>query len=426
MDYQETLDWLFGLEAKGIKFGLDNISRLLEKMGDPHNEFRSIHVGGTNGKGSVCALLNNVLRAHGYRVGMYTSPHIVDFGERIQVDGKPLEPSEMLRLAEELRSLYGELASEGRKMSFFELTTAMAFRYFQEKGVEWAVVEVGMGGRLDATNVIVPECSVITRIGIEHTEYLGRTVNEIAYEKAGIIKPGLPVITAARPDQGLEEIRRRASELGAQLTVIDESFYKIIESNLDGTTIRTSDDLTLFAPLPGSFQGENMALAYAALKTLLGKGVRLDELSIVRGFARTHWPGRLETLRRKPRVIVDATHTADGARVIATELKRNVRGSIILVLGVLKDKDLQGIVEALGPLASIAIATSPRTKRAFPAIEVERELRCRCRTVLRVEGVGEALREALRLASEDDTVLVTGSLYTLGEAMNWWKSNERC
>lgn len=425
MDYQQTLDWLFGLEARGIKFGLDNISRLLEKMDNPHRDFHSIHIGGTNGKGSVCALLYNVLREQGYRVGMYTSPHIMDFGERIQVDGKPLEPSDMLRLAEELRSLYKELESEGRKMSFFELTTAMAFRYFQEKKVEWAVIEVGMGGRLDATNVIAPECTVITRIGIEHTEYLGKTVNEIAYEKAGIIKPGVPVITAARLDQGLELIKKRALELGAQLTVIDESSYKLIESNLDGTTIQTDDDLILFAPLPGSFQGENMALAYAAIRALLRKGVELNELSIVNGFARTRWPGRLETLQKNPRVIVDATHTADGARAIARELKRNINGNIILVLGVLKDKDLSGIVEALGPLASVSIATSPKTKRAFPAIEVERALRTRCRTVMRVEDVGEAFMEALRLASEDDTVLVTGSLYTLGEAMRWWKSNER-
>jgi len=424
MDYHQTLDWLFGLEAKGIKFGLKNITLLLKKMGNPQRSFRSLHVGGTNGKGSVCALLSQSLREQGYSVGMYTSPHIVDFGERIQVNGRNLEEAEMLRLAEEARAINEDMEEEGRRMTFFELTTAMAFRHFQEQAVDLAVVEVGMGGRLDATNVLLPECSVITRVGLEHIEYLGDTIDKIAYEKAGIIKPGIPVVTAARRGEGLEIIKQRATSLGSPLVVVDEDAYLVLGSDLEGTTIRMRDGTVLSAPLPGRFQGENMALAYVALGVLESRGIPVRKEIIAKGFARTSWPGRLETVRIRPRVLLDATHTADGARVVARDLREMVERRLVLVLGVLNDKDLNGMVEALGPLAKIAIATSPRTKRAFSADQVEATLKRHCPRVLKIDDVGRAVSEALHLASEEDTVLVTGSLYTLGEAKRWWDSHK--
>jgi dihydrofolate synthase / folylpolyglutamate synthase len=424
MDYHQTLDWLFGLEANGIKFGLENITVLLGRLGNPQLSFFSIHVGGTNGKGSVCALLSRSLREQGYKVGLYTSPHIVDFGERIQVNGDHLREREMLRLTDELRSVAEEMEGEGRRMTFFELTTAMAFRHFQKQAVEVAVVEVGMGGRLDATNVLLPRCSIITRVGLEHTDYLGKTVEKIAYEKAGIIKSGVPVITAAKEGQGLEVIARRASALGAPLLVIEEGSYSVLHSDLEGTTALMGDGSVLFAPLPGRYQGENMALAYACLNTLDSRGILMSREAIVEGFAHTYWPGRLESINRSPRILLDATHTADGARVIARDLPNMVGREIILVLGVLNDKDLDGMAGALGPLAKIAIATSPNTKRAFSATQVETALKRYCPQVLRIDDVAQAASEALRLASKEDVVVITGSLYTIGEARRWWDSRE--
>jgi len=424
MDYHQTLDWLFGLEADGIKFGLENITVLLERLGNPQLSFSSIHVGGTNGKGSVCALLSRSLREQGYKVGLYTSPHIVDFGERIQVNGEHLREREMLRLTDELRSFAEEMEGEGRRMTFFELTTAMAFRHFQKQAVEVVVVEVGMGGRLDATNVLLPRCSIITRVGLEHTDYLGKTVEKIAYEKAGIIKSDVPVITAAKEGQGLEVVERRANALDSPLFVIEEGSYSVLHSDLEGTTVLMGDDSVVFAPLPGRHQGENMALAYACLNMLDSKGIPVSREAILKGFAHTYWPGRLESINRSPRILLDATHTADGARVIARDLPNMVGREIILVLGVLNDKDLDGMARALAPLAKIAIATSPNTKRAFSAAQVETALKRYCPYVLRIDDVTQATSEALHLASKEDVIVITGSLYTIGEARRWLDSRE--
>jgi len=419
MKYQETLNWLFGLEARGIKFGLSNTSELLERMGYPQRNFRSIHVAGTNGKGSVSALVASVLSMAGYRVGLYTSPHMVDFGERIRVDGVPLSHEDMLRLAEKVRGISDSMASESpeKRMTFFELTTAMAFERFAEMKVDWAVVEVGMGGRLDATNVLEPEVTVITRIGIEHTEFLGATIEEISEEKAGIIKPMTPVVTAARPNAGLEVIEARARRLGSPLRVLDRSLrYHLVSSSLQGTVIEVKGS-RLEAPMPGSYQAENMALAYATLMEL--DDPRITDEVLSQGFRVTRWPGRLEAVSRNPIIVLDATHTGEGAEAVAPEMRTMVGGDIILILGVLDDKDLEVMARQFGRISRIAIATSPKSKRSFPASTVEKALLPYVREVMRVEDVGEALRTALDMAAPDDAVLVTGSLYTLGEARRW-------
>lgn len=425
MNYQETLDWLFSLEAREIKFGLENTAELLRRMGDPQDKFRSVHVGGTNGKGSVSALISSSFREAGYRVGLYTSPHIVDFGERIQVDGTPLPKEDMLRLADVVRKISSQMADESpeRKMTFFELTTAMAFARFAEMNVNWAVIEVGMGGRLDATNVIKPECVVITRVGREHTEFLGGTIDEIAYEKAGILKPGVVSVTGASRGEGLEVIQSRADDLQSPLRVLGRDLrYSVLSSSLDGTTIEVEGGPTLFSHLPGRFQGGNMALAYMALRGI--KSSHLTEEVISKGMENVVWPGRLETIHTDPRIILDATHTGEGARVVASEIKEMVEGDIILVLGVLGDKDLDEMARAFGSVSASAIATSPSSKRSFPASRVEEALRAHCSNVMRVDDVGEAIQLAIDHADQGDTILITGSLYTIGEARRWWDSRQ--
>ncbi|MFP4170787.1 MAG: bifunctional folylpolyglutamate synthase/dihydrofolate synthase [Methanomassiliicoccales archaeon] len=414
MDYDEVLEWLFGLEARGIKFGLSNTRELLRRMGDPHLSFNSIHVGGTNGKGSVCAMISSVLRECGYRTGLYTSPHIRDFSERIKVDGRPIPREEVIRLAGVLRDHAEQMEREGNRLTFFELTTVMAFCHFQERGVEEAVVEVGMGGRLDATNVLLPRCSVITRIGVEHVEWLGSDIEQIAGEKAGIIKPGVPVITGAREE--VEVIRRRAAELGAPLEAVGDP--EVLSSDLSGLVFRV-EGKRLELPLIGTYQSENGAIAYRCLMRLRGQGMRIEERCLDRGFANTSWPGRMEVLGTDPMVILDVTHTADGAVRVARDLEE-LFGGYILVLGVLNDKDLEGMAAPLGRLCRVAIATEPRSKRAFPAERVAEALRSHCPRVEVATGVGEACERALSLAAPGEVVLVTGSLYTGGEARRWW------
>lgn len=427
MNYQETLDWLFGLEARGIKFGLKNITELMHRMGDPQESYRMIHVGGTNGKGSVCALTSSALMEAGYSVGMYTSPHIVDFGERIQIDGVLLPEQEMLRLAEEVREISESMAEESpeKRMTFFELTTAMAFTRFAEMQVDWAVIEVGMGGRLDATNIMIPECTVITRLAIEHTEFLGDRIDQIAYEKAGIIKRGVPLVTGASSGNGLETIVKIAQELDAPIKVLDEDLkYRLVQTSLEGTDMEIVGGPRLSSKLAGGYQAANMALAYMALKEL-----HLPELNdevIARGMRNAKWPGRLETIHTSPRVILDASHTGDGARVVAAELGKLLEGDMILVMGVLGDKDLDEMARVFGSLSKRAIATSPRSKRSFSANRVEEALLPHCPLVERVDDVGNALHHALEISGPKDTILVTGSLYTIGEAKRWWDANKGC
>lgn len=422
MQYEEALAWLFEQETMGIKFGLANVSELLSRMGDPQLRFRSVHVAGTNGKGSVSAMTSSVLREAGYRTGLYTSPHLVDFRERIQVDGVLIGHREMLRLAEEVRGIAETMRSEGeeKRLTFFELTTAMAFAHFADQGVEEAVVEVGMGGRLDATNVLRPDCSAITHISLEHTQYLGNTLAAIAGEKAGIIKPGVPVVTIDQSSEAMRVLEARSRELGSPLKVVGrEVGFRPLSSDWDGTEVFVEEiGETLRVPLLGRYQAVNCALSVAVVAELMHRGVYIPEEAISKGMARVEWPGRLEVVAERPRIIFDVTHTPEGARTVAEEVSRLVGGKIILVLGVLKDKDLQGIAPFFGRAAKRAIATAPQTKRAFPPEAIQAALSPHCPAVA-VEGVGAAIDEALGTAGPDDTILVTGSLYTMGEAMRW-------
>ncbi|MEM2943652.1 MAG: folylpolyglutamate synthase/dihydrofolate synthase family protein [Methanomassiliicoccales archaeon] len=427
MSYHETLEWLFSLENMGIKLGLANTLELLKRLGDPHSKFRTIHVAGTKGKGSVCAMTSSILQEAGLKVGLYTSPHIVDFRERIQINGVPISESEMLRLAEEIRDIAEEMANSDpfKRLTFFEITTAMAFLYFANSSVDEAVIEVGMGGRLDATNVIHPECCAITQIGLEHTQYLGTTIEKIAYEKAGIIKPYVPVIAANGTDVAIRVIENVCLEKHAPLRIVGRDLgYNLISVSLSGTNVELEGLGKVKIPLIGSYQAMNAAIAYGCIEELMKRGMCIAEEIIIRGFENTKWPGRFEVVSDSPMVILDATHTPDAAEIVAKDLMCLATGRIILVLGVLNDKDLDGIARHFGKAAHIAIATSPKSKRAYDASAVAEHLAKYCSTVQTVDNVGEAVRRALTMASKRDTVFITGSIYTIGEAKVWLDSYE--
>ncbi|MBI0583240.1 MAG: bifunctional folylpolyglutamate synthase/dihydrofolate synthase [Methanomassiliicoccus sp.] len=421
MDYGETLSWLYGRETMGIKFGLDNITRLLDHLGDPHRRFRSVHVAGTNGKGSVSAMTASMLQEAGYVTGLYTSPHLVDFRERIRVDGGCIGEREMLRMAEEVREFAERSSAPEERLTFFELTTAMAFAHFADAGVEEAVVEVGMGGRLDATNVLLPDCCAITGIGLEHTAYLGTTRAAIAGEKAGIIKPGVPVVTIDQDPEALDVISRIAAERGSDLKVVGrDASFEVLSSTLDGNEVHIEEiGASVRVPLLGRYQGGNCAVACGIIVELMKRGTYIPDEAITGGLARVKWPGRMDMVSRSPSMMFDVTHTPDGAREVAAEIKRLFSGDIVLVLGVLDDKDLDGIAAGFGPLARTAVATSAATPRAFTAGAVADALRHYCPSVEAVDGVANALDRALELCPPDGTVVVTGSLYTAGEAYRW-------
>lgn len=413
MDRRGVLEWLFAQEASGIKFGLENTKELLERMGNPHQKFRSVHIAGTNGKGSISAMTESVLREAGYVTGLYTSPHLVDFSERIRVCGEKISDQEFLELAEEVKHHADEMLAESKKLTFFELTTVIAFAHFARKEVEIAVVEVGMGGRLDSTNVITPEACAITPISMEHAEFLGDTIAKIAAEKAGIIKPGIPVVSSRQLNDAMDVIRSKADTL----TVAGEdSKFEIISSDSNGTEISSDAiGMSLSVPLIGSYQGDNCALSVLLLKELMNRGIYIPDEAFISGLQKTRWPGRLETVSFNPRIIIDCTHTPAGADVVASEVKR-IFGRVILVFGILNDKDVSGVAEKFGPISEEAFIVTPDSKRALPA-----ELTAEYFEPYTKVQIRSSLRDAISAAKEkagtDGTVLITGSLYMAGEAM---------
>ncbi|MFQ5919778.1 MAG: glutamate ligase domain-containing protein [Thermoplasmata archaeon] len=426
MGYEESLDYLYGLERLGVRLGLDNTLALLERLGNPHEAFPSIHVAGSKGKGSVCAFLDAILRKAGYRVGLYTSPHLVRFNERIRVDGEAISDDDVVRLAEAIRPHADGMRAQGEahQPTFFEFTTALAFRYFEEHEVDIAVVEVGMGGRLDATNVLQPRVTVITHVEREHTQYLGRTIARIAGEKAGIIKEGVPLWTVEQ--EALEVVARRAQAVGAPLRIVGRDLrVKRGANGLDGQTFTLSDDAdrTYRIPLLGTYQPENAALAFGALRSLQQDGWTVGRRAVRDGFGTTRWPARFEVVHHAPTIVVDSTHTPEGASRLRETLEEIYPGrKALVVLGVLEDKDPRHIAAALAPTARRFIVTQPDTERAFPARRAAEALGLPDAVV--VTPVAKAIGTALEEATPAEVVVITGSLYTAGEALTFlddWK-----
>lgn len=430
MSYAELMDWMFNLERFGIKLGLENVSEFMSRIGNPQNDFRSVHVTGTNGKGSVCAMVSGIMRASGLKVGLYTSPHLVNFSERIVVDGNQIPQSDVLRIASELRGDMDEMAAQSteKQLTFFEFTTGLAFKYFSEQKVDLVIAEVGMGGRLDATNVLVPEVAAITRIGLEHTNYLGSTIPEIAREKAGIIKEKASVITCERNPEAVAVIRNTCERRHAILRRIDVDFcVSSIRQTLDGTAFDysgTKKIIGLSTRLVGRYQADNAAAAVAVCEELTRKDYRISVENIRNGLKATTWPGRLDVVSRNPLVILDGSHNPDGVATtvgILTELKVT---PLTYVLGCMDDKDVRGISRALSTSAARIICTQSPNKRALPAERlaetVKREFTGEVEVV---RDPAEAFELGLRTVVGKG-LCVIGSLYLAGEAIPWWNTRK--
>jgi dihydrofolate synthase/folylpolyglutamate synthase len=431
---QHALEALYGLERRRDRHTLDGITALLAALGDPHRRFRSVHVAGTNGKGSVCALVERVLREAGHRTGLFTSPHLVDFRERIRVSGRWADEAWLERKLERIAAL-----PEGRERTFFEVCTALAFDYFAEQQVEVAVVEVGLGGRLDCTNVLVPEVSVITTIGFDHTEILGDTLEAIAAEKAGIIKPGVPVVHGAASAPAARVIEARARELGAPLVNGGFSVVTEVRSAGAGTTASLNGpiDPPDGSALPGlgghylvgtpwgervelpwvrdAFPLANLNLALAALAALPRRDGLPPWPVVRRGLASARWPGRRERCPTEPRLWWDGAHNVSG--MMQLRWWRGPRPAAI-VLALSADKDLKGIVQVLRwDFATARIfAARTRSARATDPAAIVAEARAAGIDAMACDEVVPAVREALAFAG-DAPVLLTGSLFAVGEAM---------
>ncbi|MDI6754431.1 MAG: folylpolyglutamate synthase/dihydrofolate synthase family protein [Thermodesulfobacteriota bacterium] len=436
-DYRETLDYLFGLQRFGIKLGLANITALLRHMGDPHAGLPAVHIAGSNGKGSTAAFLASVLRQAGLRVGLYTSPHLVDFSERIQVEGMAISTERVVQYTEYIRKVVEKLIQNGEldlspnsqsfpkgidpekaTITFFEFTTAMAFLHFREEGVKMAVLETGLGGRLDATNVIDPLLSLITPISLEHQQYLGKTLLKIASEKAGIIKPKRPLLTSARQPRVIALFRQRCRDLGSPFYVWGEDFKVKKQANqIIDFQGRSHCWAGLRLGLAGNHQVVNASLALAAVEALMESGFIIKEAQVREGIGQARWPGRLELIGENPRVLLDGAHNPEATRVLKKVLRKDFpRRRLILVMGIMADKDIPQMMANLAPLADLLILTRPKMDRAA-SLDLLREQAAPFKEpAAEIDDVGQALDHALSLANHEDLVLVSGSLFTVGEA----------
>ena len=423
MNPAERRAYLGRLEKFGIRLGLESVRVLLNDLGDPQHAFPSVLVAGTNGKGSVCAMLAEALRRNGLRTGLYTSPHLVRVEERIRIDGAPVPSRTFGRLLEAVRASVERLVKDGKlaaQPTYFEVLTAAALLHFAERKVDIAVLEVGLGGRFDATNAVTPLVSVITTIALDHQEHLGRTLAEIAFEKAGIVKPGVPVVCGVpRGRAAYRVIRRRARELGALfLGVWDGGELDTVSTKRGYCFIFRRRGRTLrFSPgLAGKHQGANAAIALAAAGELQRVWKPLDDLKLMAGIEHASWEGRLEIAAQRPLVILDGAHNPEGAAALATYLREVVRRPVILVFGVMKDKDAKAMARSLFPLAKTVILTSAPLERSASPADLRAAVRglAPVRTFLEPR-VGRAVRLALRESRGRTPVVVAGSLYLVGE-----------
>jgi dihydrofolate synthase/folylpolyglutamate synthase len=419
LSYRSSIDFLFNLERSGIKLGLDRTFDLLSAIGDPHCQFESIHIAGTNGKGSVACFLNSILFHNGLSVGLFTSPHLVDYRERIRKNGLSISRADLAALVSDLAQPITRIGA-----SYFEATTAVAFEYFRRQGVEAAAVEVGMGGRLDSTNVVTPLLSCITSIDLDHVNYLGWTISKIAREKAGIIKPGVPVVCGALSGRASHTINRIAGARGARVFEMGKhATVRPLKTGIGGSTfayIGLGKKRILNIASPGVHQIANAAVATLAAEVLSERGLKIKDKAIETGLRRAFWPGRLQVLRRRPLVICDAAHNVSGARVLAESLRTIGFLGDITVFAVLRDKDYEEMLASLSACSREFVLTKPASPRALPLYKLKaaaKELGLRFKAF---SSIGAALDHSLERSTRRGNILICGSLYALGEAMQFF------
>jgi dihydrofolate synthase/folylpolyglutamate synthase len=404
MNYPESIEFLYGLRLFGAKFGLDNTRRLAELAGNPQSSLAFIHVAGTNGKGSTCAMLESIYRASGLRVGLFTSPHLVRFGERIQVNRECISEADVIRLVESCRDWITHFPAASPP-TFFEAVTVMALKYFAEQKCDLVVWETGLGGRLDATNIVDPLASVITNVQYDHQQWLGNTLAEIAGEKAGIIKPGRPVFTAAAEPEALEVITRKAETFGAPLTRVSASAVEV--PPLDQWQL----------PLRGAHQKLNAALALAVVNSLQGR-LPVTAAAMEKGLMQVRWAGRfqLEQTASGQSVLLDGAHNPGGAETLRDAILQYFPDRHpAMILGILKDKDYAAICRILAPLAGQLLLVPVASERSAPP-EVLLPL-CREVNPSSHPAVCGSLTEALSRTRQEPLVVIAGSLYLIGEAL---------
>jgi len=430
--YQQALDYIYSFidyetepgPRDAVHYDLRRMDELLARLGDPHLNTRTVHIAGTKGKGSVAAMMTSTLTAAGYKTGLFTSPHLHTFNERIRIDDRLISDDEIVALVKKLKPEVGavnERAAYG-ELTTFEVITALGFAHFRQKGVDVQVVEVGLGGRLDATNVVRPEVCIITSISLDHTEVLGNTLTEIAAEKSGIIKPGSIVVTSPQADEAGKVIEQACLNCDAELVKVgNDVTWRGLDHDSGGQSFRVkgrTGSYELSIPLLGQYQVENAAVAVAALEILAEKGLRISGDNIARGLAKVNWPGRLQVLSRQPLLVADGAHNPYSARKLRESLGQYFdfdRG--VLIIGTSSDKDIAGMVSELVPLFDRVIITRSTHPRAMAVDPIAAEFSRYGVEVQVTEDISTAMPLALAMTGERDIICVTGSLFVAAGAI---------
>jgi dihydrofolate synthase/folylpolyglutamate synthase len=439
MNYDAAVRYLLSLgrelaaptQAAAAKFDLENITVLAERLGRPDRAYPCAHIAGTNGKGSTAAFLESILRRAGFRTGLNTSPHLERINERIRVDGEQISDAAFAETLTRIASLTEELLADGKLRShptYFECVTAMAFEHFARQRVDFGVFEVGLGGRLDATNVVTPVVSIITCIDFDHENFLGHSLAEIAGEKAGILKPAVPVVIAQQRPEPREVILARAAQVGSPVIETSQTFRLEHESIQSGfaraqaTEIASGWSIELAPSLAARFQLQNALNAVATARWLQNHGYRVPDEAIARGIATTVWPGRIDKLHSRPDVYLDGAHNPSAARELAAFWEQNFADRrIFLLYGALRDKAVDEVAGLLFPQATEVIFTEPRTPRAISASQLADIAGHHAAHSSVIADAEQALDYALAKAAPSDAVFITGSLYLVGQLRAYWK-----
>ncbi len=427
MNYDEAIKYIKETAKFGSKYGLERTEKILEFLGNPHKHIKTIHVAGTNGKGSTTAMLTSILMDAGYNVGSYISPYIEEFEERIQINRNNIPKEELAEVVTEVSKAVSKVVDLGYiNPTEFEIITCAGFLYFHKKNIDYAVIEVGLGGRLDSTNVITPILSIISSISLDHTQILGDTLDKIAYEKAGIIKENVPVILFPQEKVAEDVIEKTCKEKNSKLIKVprDISEYVAVTSNtLEGKEIKTqqinlkneyidSYELSLL----GKHQILNSTVVVYAARELMNLGVKISKDNIINGLKSVQWPGRLEIMKNNPLVVIDGAHNIDGIKKLTESIDLYFKyNKLILILGILADKQVEDMIETIAPKAERIISVTPHSDRAELAedlkIEIEK-LGVRCEAI---DSYEEAYKKALSYCNDDDLLLISGSLYMIGD-----------
>lgn len=428
-EYEKLTTWIYNLKRFGdTKLRLKVIKSLLQRIGNPHKNLKVIHVGGTNGKGSTVSMIASILQSQGYKVGVFTKPHLTDYTERITINGKKIDESKVVELINNMKPYMGEIEKEYYHPTFFEVTVALMFKYFADEMVDFAVIEVGLGGRLDATNVTKPLVSIITNIGLEHTTPLGNTIKKIAMEKAGIIKKNGILLTAAKERDAIDVFRDVCKKKKSKFILVGniqgaDIRYKKLHAGIDGqefTLYTTKGKLDLYTPLLGEHQMSNASLAVGSAEELGRYGIKISDDAIKEGLKKVKWPGRLEIMQKNPYVVLDCAKDT----LATKELVRSIKSlfnykQLIVVVSISSGKKVKEMMEDLVSMSDLIFITEHKVRnRAVKAQELAKEANAKPYEI--VQDVKNAVKSALNKADKNDLILVTGSVFTVGEAREIW------